>query len=304
MLSVLLYSACSDNSSSFTEPDITFSEFTDVRDGKVYKCITIDGMTWMAENLAYRIPRGSADGCFTYGEGFIDLNKATVSTDKILQTFTEAMDNGEFPDPMAVMMLNSYLPWLGYYDIADIISLLAPYPDSYARANEIMEQLYENAVPDLAKENFDRAEAKNNGYAERYGFLYTFEATELAIPDGWRIPTDDDWKKLEKALGASQNVLDKLEEWRPIKGSVWLKADSEDQGFDVKHGGARVYGTFMYGSPYINVDTDGYYWSSTQVVHNDSTKWGIIRKFNNVREEVYRGTSNLNAAYNIRCIKK
>ncbi len=39
------------------------------------------------------------------------------------------------------------------------------------------------------------------------GMLYTFEAARKACPAGWRLPTDNDWMGLEKALGMPQNQL-------------------------------------------------------------------------------------------------
>lgn len=37
-------------------PNLSYGEFTDIRDGKVYKSIKIGDQTWMAQNLAYEIP--------------------------------------------------------------------------------------------------------------------------------------------------------------------------------------------------------------------------------------------------------
>ena len=37
----------------------------------------------------------------------------------------------------------------------------------------------------------------------RIGRLYDFEAASRACPPGWRLPSDDDWKRVEMALGAS-----------------------------------------------------------------------------------------------------
>lgn len=39
------------------------------------------------------------------------------------------------------------------------------------------------------------------------GMLYTFDAAKKACPAGWRLPTDNDWMDLEKALGMTQDQL-------------------------------------------------------------------------------------------------
>lgn len=43
----------STGNSSLLNPDLEYGDFTDSRDGNVYKTIEIDGQVWMAENLAY-----------------------------------------------------------------------------------------------------------------------------------------------------------------------------------------------------------------------------------------------------------
>ena len=45
-------------------------------------------------------------------------------------------------------------------------------------------------------------------------FLYTYEGALKAVPEGWRLPTDDDWKKLEATLGMSVSQIGMLDEWR------------------------------------------------------------------------------------------
>ena len=69
LLGIIVYCSCEDdNNSNRVKPEVSFSVFQDPRDSKTYKCITIGEQTWMAENLKYRSPRGSMDGCYTYGE--------------------------------------------------------------------------------------------------------------------------------------------------------------------------------------------------------------------------------------------
>lgn len=36
---------------------------------------------------------------------------------------------------------------------------------------------------------------------EKYGLLYTYEGARDAVPDGWRIPSEDDWNDLRQAVG-------------------------------------------------------------------------------------------------------
>lgn len=43
---------------------------------------------------------------------------------------------------------------------------------------------------------------------EKYGMLYSYEGAQQAVPEGWRLPTDADWKKLEAAHGYLCKPLD------------------------------------------------------------------------------------------------
>ena len=76
-------------------------------------------------------------------------------------------------------------------------------------------------------EHFEEAEAANGHYSETYGLLYTYDAALAAIPEGWRLPSDADWKNLEKALGMTAEEVEKQDVWRGERQAVLLKEGEE-----------------------------------------------------------------------------
>ena len=60
-----------------------------------------------------------------------------------------------------------------------------------------------------------------------------------AVPEGWRLPTDDDWKKLEATLGMSVSQIGMLDEWRGNYEGNLLKVGKDGIGFDVVYAGGR-----------------------------------------------------------------
>ena len=97
------------------------------------------------------------------------------------------------------------------------------------------------------------------------GMLYTFDAAKKACPIGWRLPTDNDWMDLEKALGMPQNQL-------MIDGYSTLRGASEGQ--KLKVGGTSGLDFKISGFAIINdggAEFDGigddrprsYFWTAT-----------------------------------------
>ena len=72
------------------------ADFVD-SDGKVYRCIEVGDLIWMADNLAKRLPLGGREGCFTYNETLLDsIDYSTVKVntagDEYREIFLEELN--------------------------------------------------------------------------------------------------------------------------------------------------------------------------------------------------------------------
>ena len=113
-------------------------------------------------------------------------------------------------------------------------------------------------------------------YKEKYGALYNFHAvnTGKLAPEGWRVPTDDDWTKLESYLISSGYNWDGSTSGNKIAKSMATNTDWEvvnyegsigndltqnnKSGFSALPGGYRDCGYFY------DIGYYGYWWSATE----------------------------------------
>lgn len=103
-------------------------------------------------------------------------------------------------------------------------------------------------------------------YFQTFGNYYSWQEAMDNAPDGWRLPTDEDWKKLEKELGMKSSDLDN-EGWR--NGSSYLMTqDGEGTLLNMRYGGCICYFGYYNMSIYHYYDF-GYYWTATSTVVNN-----------------------------------
>ena len=132
---------------------------------------------------------------------------------------------------------------------------------------------------------------------DTYGFLYNWYAVDdsrIIAPDGWHVPTDDEWTTLTDYLGGTSVAGGKMKEtgtehW----GSPNTDATNES-GFTALPGGYR----FTSGG-YIFQGYDGYFWSSTESNSNDA--WCRLLLYD--KSDVSRYNGNKKYGFSLRCVR-
>lgn len=164
------------------------------------------------------------------------------------------------------------------------------------------------------------SEAKATSNYTTYGVLYNWPAAmagasssssnpsgvQGACPDGWHLPSDDEWKELEMYLGMSQSEADDLG-WRGTDEGGKLKETgtthwispntgaTNESGFTALPGGRRgYYGTFSY------IGGLGHWWSSTG--HSSADAWYRRMRcdYSGVGRD-YHGYGEL--GFSVRCVR-
>jgi len=135
----------------------------------------------------------------------------------------------------------------------------------------------------------------NNGNVTTYGLLYNWYALtdrRNIAPEGWHVPTDEEWKELERYLGS--NAGGKLKE----RGTSHWKSPNEgatnSSGFTALPGGSRNYhGTFY------DIGDHAYFWSSTE--YGRDYAW--LRHLYYNLSGAYRDDYDKLDGFSVRCVR-
>ena len=164
-----------------------------------------------------------------------------------------------------------------------------------------------------------------NGEKNIYGALYSWAAAmngssasnynpsgvQGVCPDGWHLPSDNEWKELEMYLGMSESETNEVlyrgtNEGSKLAGNknTWvngyLKNDTtfDESGFTAVGGGYRdYYGTFH------NLTATAVFISSTDTLNWSMWYRGLM--YNNTKIDRHYGITGANKKYgfSVRCVK-
>ncbi len=211
-----------------------FKEYTDPRDGHVYKTVQIGTQTWFAENLAY-LPK---------------VDPVTAGTPE------------EGPTK----------------------------PHYY--------------VPDF--KGTDVNLAKKSDYYKKYGVLYNWAAARTICPPGWHLPTDEEWKKLERYLGMPEEKLDEVmfrEEGKVgdrLKSSKqWHDPGADKLGFGALPGGFRFGNNAGGPANFGYINDEAYFWTATLYDNELAYRRQIVGGTHGV----VRYMNYMEHGYSVRCVK-
>ena len=144
-------------------------------------------------------------------------------------------------------------------------------------------------------------------FDKQYGKLYTWSAAmkgsttagaQGICATGWHIPTDNDWKILEGALGMSKAQQDLLGYWR-----------GTDQGQQLSIGGTSGFDTQLSGvyesskNSFYGRDSTAFIWSSSKGVGSHNRAYTRYLGAGPGRYKVYRFDTSQLPALSTRCIR-
>lgn len=147
------------------------------------------------------------------------------------------------------------------------------------------------------------------GYVTTYGSLYNWFATvdeRNLAPEGWHVPTDEDWKQLERHLGVDRNKVD-YESWRGTNAAGMLKETgtthwnepntgaTNETGFTALSFGFRSYRDGKFTEP----GTAAYFLTVTET----DSALVVVRTLEYNSKKIDMPRSHKLSGFSVRCVK-
>lgn len=148
----------------------------------------------------------------------------------------------------------------------------------------------------------DAVEEYNESYRPVCGNLMNYQAAVASAPEGWRLPSDEDWQKLEKVLGMSDT------------GAKGRRGNGQAFRLQEKESGTELAmipaGGFIfepsYGMISLNLqyqDVYGFYWTLTVDPSYTDEETAYYRKFLVGNGSIWRECSSTQQLMSVRWVK-
>ena len=153
------------------------------------------------------------------------------------------------------------------------------------------------------------ADAKASENYNTYGVLYNWPASVNVCPDGWRLPSDEDWKSLEIYLGMTLSEADQIglrgtNEGSKLAGnnSLWLDGALDSNGSFGTSGFNALPGGYRSNTGSNLLHSYSIWWTSTAC--GDNTPWWRLIDYSltGIIRDAYAFSSD--HGFSVRCVKE
>ncbi len=135
-----------------------------------------------------------------------------------------------------------------------------------------------------------------------YGRLYNWDMAQTVCPEGWHLPSDDEWANLEILLGMDYQEVSEIGIRRSDLGFLlkseegWdLDGNGNDKiGMNMKPGGSALENGYFNGS-----GSYGSWWTATENDDDKSINRTLMKEFSGILRNYHDKTQG----YSIRCLK-
>ncbi|MDP3432111.1 MAG: fibrobacter succinogenes major paralogous domain-containing protein [Bacteroidota bacterium] len=146
-------------------------------------------------------------------------------------------------------------------------------------------------------------------YAENYvlyGCLYNWETAQKVCPDGWHLPSDEEWIELEQFLGMPFKELDREWDLRgenenvggKLKETAFTHWNNPNAGATDEVGFCALPGGGSY-DRFVGIHNDAEFWTASQRDNENA----MYRALSASEKGIYRFYGSKSYRLSIRCIK-
>ena len=147
--------------------------------------------------------------------------------------------------------------------------------------------------------------AKNKQEYKFFGVLYNLPAAVNACPADWHLPTDEEWKELERFAGVPENEIEELFSVRGLNQKAGDKLKSKESWAFFNNTGTDDFGFAALGSgrrgeyTFEALQNSAEWWTSTSAGNN----WAYTRVLQTEHGGIWYRMGKSNIGMAVRCVK-